>query len=505
MELFQKSLILSLIVRVWDGIIACYRRSLLCRVVNAIVDWFKRGIIWRVLTAPSGLEERFRGSLFYRLLTWVFNAVPRLLNLIYRKMRPVADRSLFCRFLRFLGRRTLFFGGVVLLIMLASPYERWNNMYGFLLSTLLLCLLWVDCTFHPEQRIDVAQVGCWPVLFSTVTCLSLLWSQAFSLSFKFLFFHITAILLVLVLVTAVRSEEQLLHLLELVAAGLLIAGIFALYQRVSGIEANASFTDLELNANMPGRVYSFFQNPNAYASILVMFTPLMLALTFLAKTWRQRALFAAATAVSGVALIMTYSRGGWLALAFAGVVLMLLLCPKWVPLLIVVGIAAFPFLPSNITNRLLTIFVGGDSSISSRNYIYSSMVRLLKENWLLGVGLGTNALKRGVAYYDVYFASFPFVHAHNMVLEVWGESGIFAAISFVMTMFTTFRKGLRAKRQAATPLLRAMVAGSVAGLAGSMLFGLTDCTWVFPRVMVLFWALVGILYCGIKLSKGSVK
>ena len=38
-----------------------------------------------------------------------------------------------------------------------------------------------------------------------------------------------------------------------------------------------------------------------------------------------------------------------------------------------------------------------------------------------------------------------------------------------------------------------------------MLFGLTDCTWVFPRVMVLFWALVGILYCGIKLSKGSVK
>ena len=70
MELFQKSLILSLIVRVWDGIIACYRRSLLCRVVNAIVDWFKRGIIWRILTAPSGLEERFRDSLFYRLLTW---------------------------------------------------------------------------------------------------------------------------------------------------------------------------------------------------------------------------------------------------------------------------------------------------------------------------------------------------------------------------------------------------------------------------------------------------
>jgi len=505
MKYIQQSLILSLIVRGWDAVIACYRKSLLCRAVNRLVSLFKRGGIWFILTARSGLAPRFRESLFYRLLTWVFNAVPRLLNFICRKIQPAVDNSLFCRLLRLVARNTAFFCGVVLLVMFATPYERWNNMYGLLMSVGLMCLLWIDCAFHPEQRIDVADVGHWPVLFAAVTCLSLLWSQAFDLSFKFLFFHITCILLVMVLVTAVRTEEQLFRLLELVALGLLIASLYGLYQRAVGIEASSSFTDLEANAGMPGRVFSFFQNPNAFANLLVLFTPLMAAMIFGAKTWRQRLLFGAAAATSLVALVMTYSRGGWLSIAFAVFVLMLLLCPKWVPLLILVAVAALPFLPANITNRLLTIFVGGDTSISSRNYIYSAMIRLLKENWVLGVGLGTHALKRGVLYYGTYFAEFPFVHAHNILLEVWGESGIFAAISFVMTMFTAFREGYRARKRAKTPFLRLAAAGGVAGLAGSMLFGLTDCAWVFPRVMVLFWALVGILYCSIKLSKTEVK
>ena len=505
MDVFRNSLILSLIVRIWDSVIACWRRSLIARLIAFLVGWFRRGLVWGALTAPSLLERLFRDSLFYRILSWIFNAVPRLLQLIYRKIQSAVDGSIFCRFLHFLSRRTLFFTGIALLIMLVSPYERWNNMLGFLMAAALLCLLWVDCMFHPEQRLDVAELGPWPVLFSAVTVCSLLWSQSFDLSFKFLFFHITAILLVVVMVTAVRKEEQLYHLLELVALGMLVSGAYALYQRVTGIEASASFTDLAANANMPGRVFSFFLNPNAYANLLVMFTPLAIALIFGARSWRSRLLFTLTSAVCLVALVMTYSRGGWLAIAFAVVVLMLLLCPKWVPLLVVVGIVALPFLPSNITNRLLTIFVGGDSSISSRNYIYSAMVRLIGHNWLLGAGLGTNALKRAMHFYHCYFAEFPFVHAHNILLEVWGESGVFGAITFVMTMFTTFRKGYRAKKQAETPLLRFILAGGLAGLAGSMLFGLTDCAWIFPRIMVLFWVLVGIIYCGIKLSKGTVK
>jgi len=505
MELFQKSLILSLIVRGWDAVIACYRKSFLCRIVNAAVAMFKRGGIWFLLNARSGLENAFRESLFYRILTLVLNAVPRLLNFIYRKLQPAVDRSLFCRLLRFVGRNTAFFCGIVLLVMFATPYERWNNMTGLLMAFALLCLQWVDTAFHPEQHIDVAEIGHWPVLFAVVTCLSLLWSQAFDLSFKFLFFHITCILLVIVLVTAVRTEEQLFRILELVALGLLISGLFGLYQRVTGIEASSSYTDLSLNASMPGRVYSFFQNPNAYANILVLFTPLMAAMIFVVKTLRQRLLFAVTSVVCLAALVMTYSRGGWLAIAFAVFVLMLMLCPKWVPLLVIVAVAAVPLLPANILNRLLTIFVGGDSSISSRNYIYSAVVRLIGKNWLLGVGLGTHALKRGVAYYGVSLSSFPFGHAHNILLEIWGESGVFAAVAFVMAMFTSFRKGIQAKKRAATPFLRFAIAGGVAGLAGSMLFGLTDCAWVFPRVMALFWALVGILYCGIKLSKSEVR
>lgn len=504
MDYIRQSLILSLLVRGWDWVAALYRESLLCRCVERAAAMFRRGAVWRFLHLRTGLAGAFRESLFYRLVTWAFNLPPRLLGRVYRRAKPAVDGSLFLRLLHSLGRRTVPLAGVLCALILITPDKRWNNMYSLVFAAALLCLLWVDCTFHPEQRIDVAQVGHWPALFAVVCFLSCLWSQEMSFSLKFVFFHLTCVLVVVVMVSAVRGEEQLLRLLELAAVGLLAAGLYALYQRASGISANASFTDLDANADMPGRVYSFFQNPNVYAYILVLFTPVMLTMAVTVKSWRRRALFAVTAAVSAAALIMTYSRGGWLAFAFGIFVLMLLLCPKWVPPLIIVGVLALPFLPSNITNRLLTIFTGSDSSISSRNYIYSAAVRLIQRNWLLGVGLGTNALKRGVVYYGVYQGSFPFVHCHNIFLEIWGESGIFGLLAFVGAVFTALRDGVRAKRRASTPLLRGIAAGSVAGVAGSMVFGLTDYAWVYPRVMVLFWLLMGVLYCAIKLSKAEV-
>jgi O-antigen ligase len=253
---------------------------------------------------------------------------------------------------------------------------------------------------------------------------------------------------------------------------------------------------------MPGRVFSFFQNPNAFANLLVYFIPLMAAMIFYSPGWREKLFFLLVTGAAGLVILLTGSRGGWLSLAAAFFVLALCLCPRWVPLLILIALFALPFLPDFIKARIMSIFAG-DSSISSRNYIYSAVVRLLEGNWFLGVGLGTTALRRSIAYYGVYHAWFPFVHAHNILLEIWAESGVFAAFSFIAAICASFAKGLAARKRARTPLLKAIVSGSVAGLTGSMVFGLTDYAWSFPRIMVLFWFLIAILYSAIKLTKSG--
>ncbi len=500
MSLLQQSLVFSWLVLAWDRVILLYQGSLFSSAVDWLWRLFQRGFFYRLFHSPSRLESGWTNSLFYRFLSFSFN-LPRALFGRFRQCHArIFDESLFCALLRFLGRCTPYYMGAYLCLILVVPYSRWNNMYSLILSIFGLLLFWLSSLSDESQRIDLSKIGPWPTLFATVTCLSLIWSQDFSISLRFLFFTLTCILTVVVVVSSIRTERQLFNLLVLLGLGLLLCSLYGIYQSYVGVEASTSFTDLDINADMPGRVFSFFKNPNAFANLLVFFIPLMAALIFYSPSWRDKLFFLGVTGLACLALLFTFSRGGWLSLLISFFVLALCLCPRWVPLFVLLGLLALPFLPDTIKARILSIFAG-DSSISSRNYIYSAVVRLLKDNWFFGVGLGTSALKRGISYFDVYHATFPFVHAHNILLEIWAESGIFAALSFICTICASFIKGFAARKRAKTPLLRAIIAGSVSGLVGSMVFGLTDYAWAFPRIMVLFWFLFAILYAAIKLSK----
>jgi putative inorganic carbon (HCO3(-)) transporter len=250
-------------------------------------------------------------------------------------------------------------------------------------------------------------------------------------------------------------------------------------------------------------VFSFFENPNSYGNILVLFAPIMLTMAFYSpKVW-QRFGFGAVFFLCCIALMMTYARGGWLALAFAIFILMVILCPRWIPLIIALGFLAVPFLPDSIIARFLTIFSGSDSSIYTRGYIYSAMVRIIGQNPVFGAGLGAAVLKYAIEVAGVYKASAVFVHAHDIYMQIWGESGIFALISFLIAIYLPLRSGVRSIKKHPSSMLKGILAGCISGLSGSLFFGLTDYAWSYPRVMVMFWFVFAILCAAVKLSKSQ--
>jgi putative inorganic carbon (HCO3(-)) transporter len=506
MEFYQNSFILSLIVRFWDAVTACFKNSLLYRLCCRIRDLFRDTLLMWLGSHEGTLSRSWEDSLFCHLVIWCMNLVPNLLHWLYTKAKVTADRSLLCRrVLPFLGRCTLPVLGVMMFALLIIPQQRWDNRYSLMAVVFALLLFWLSGANDREQRLGLREIGPWPVLFAFTICLSFLWSKQPSLSLRFLGFGVTCMILVVLLVSAVRNSKQLLGLIACCAAGLFLCCLYAFGQRLGGLEADEVLTDLSLNANMPGRVYSFFENPNSFANILVFFAPLMLTMAFFSpKVWYKLG-FAVVFGLCCGALLMTYSRGGWLALAFALFILMLLLCPRWVPLLLVLGFVAVPFLPDSILSRFLTIFNTSDSSIYTRGYIYSAMVRIIGQNWFFGVGLGAEALKYAIECSGVYHASALFVHAHNIYMQIWAESGLFAILAFVCTMFLPMRAGTRRLRQGATPLLRGVIAGCISGLAGSLLFGVTDYAWSYPRVMVMFWFVFALLLAAVKLAGKNTK
>ena len=68
---------------------------------------------------------------------------------------------------------------------------------------------------------------------------------------------------------------------------------------------------------MPGRVESYFDNPNTFAEVPILLLPLVLALILCSKRGISRVTACGVFAVGVLALGMTYSRASWVGMACA--------------------------------------------------------------------------------------------------------------------------------------------------------------------------------------------
>ena len=491
----------SLGVRIWDCITAIFTNSVLYWLFVKLVKTYKRSLLAAFLEADGLFNSVWSSSTLRRSLEFLINAVTNLLNRAISPLGRTARNSFFLRLFESLGVLTPYLISLGIFAFFIIPQERWNNSYSLLLMLAALALFYVSAIRNRARELSLRNLGPWTVVYAVTVILSYAWSQNTGQSTRFLFFSVTCILLVLVFVSSIETERGIYFAVLCIGAGMCICSLYAVYQSINGIEASKSFTDLDLNFGMPGRAFSFFENPNSFANVLVFFTPLMLSMGFYAPRTREKLFFFSTASLGAVALLLTYCRGSWVAFAFAVFILMAILCPRWIPLVIVIGVVIVPFLPQSILNRILTIFNSSDSSISSRSYIYSAVIKIIAKNPIFGVGLGSNTLKYAIESASVYNAHFPFIHAHNIYLEIWAESGIFALTAFCFALYHRMRKGIRRIAYGTSPLLKGIIAGCVSGLSGSLLFGITDFAWGYPRVMVLFWFLFALLCSANKLSK----
>ncbi len=496
MKLVRESLLWQLLALLVSWLDAAVRESFLARWTGAVWRWlgrqYDRSLLKLLLTCPRRLDGKLRESLFGRALNGLL-ALPG----------HILDRSCVVNALADVSGRWL---KVLLafcpLFILSVPYESWNNqsmLYLFLLALGMLLL-------SRQRKLSLEDIGFWPLAFFLVTLGSVVWSSDPADSLRFGVFACICALGVLLCVHALDSGKKLMWVAFGIALGLLVCCAYGLWQRWSGIEPNAHYTDLSSNANMPGRVYSFFDNPNSFANIPVLFAPLMLALFFFSPKLWQKLLFGLVFLLASLCLIMTYTRGAWLAWAFSLFVFVLLVRPRLAPWLAVLALMCLPLLPDSILARFLSIFTG-DSSISSRGPIYRSILRLIKRYPLFGVGLGSTNLRSVLNELELYTGGAYFVHGHNVLFQIWGESGVFALGSFCLASSFALRDGLRdAFRPAAEgegDPVRGVLAGSACGLLGSLVFGMTDYIWSYPRIMILYWFLFGLLLAADRLRKGA--
>jgi len=198
---------------------------------------------------------------------------------------------------------------------------------------------------------------------------------------------------------------------------------------------------------------------------------------------------------------MTYSRASWVGFACGLVVFVFLWKPKLLPGCFVLGLLCIPFLPSSILHRVQTITNFSDTSTASRVPLYEAALALIRRSPVSGAGLGTAAVQKYIDVNNLYHARAPFVHAHDMYLQIWIEEGLLGVASFVGGMLWSIKRTAAAVRHGRPSAARTMACAGAGALAGSLVCGLADYLWNYPRVMCIFWFVFALTLAAVKLCR----
>lgn len=507
MTIVESSFICRFFLSLWAALVGAWEDSRVGKALGALGKSFARQVkgsaVCRFLWREGTLPKSWGTSLTCKVLTFILNIPCAICRWIYSLCKGVWDGSLAFRAVTGLGGMPYLCLGGFVALMLMVPHGNWDNRWALMAAIALVALFALGSAVKPQNRLEMVELGPWFTLFMAFVCYAFLASLSWSMSIRFMGFYLAAFLLCLLAVSAVKRYEQVELMVALVVAGLTVAALYGCYQGVIGVEVVANQQDMSVNAGMPGRVYAFFDNPNNFAELLVMLTPLNYALFLNAKTWRGKVGALFSFGVCAIALGFTYSRSGWLGIALATVVFIAFCNWKLIPLLLVLGACCIPLLPETIYNRILTIGNTKDSSTSYRFAIYGASGVLMKDYWYRGVGLGSDILTKTFRGYPPMFdGNFP-IHTHNNYLQVWAEMGPGGIITFICMLLSQVKAGIKGYVSCTDRRVKNLLAAGVAGFCGILLISVAEYTWFYARNMFIYFFLFGLIAACVKLARNS--
>jgi O-antigen ligase len=207
--------------------------------------------------------------------------------------------------------------------------------------------------------------------------------------------------------------------------------------------------DLVVNRRIVGYDAPLALNPNDLALILNLIIPLAIALLLTAQTVSVRFVLLAIVVLHATAVILTFSRTGFITLAAVAAVTLWKLRRRpeapWLWGALVLALACVPLLPSGYSDRLSTISDVDSDPTGSSQARWADMIaatRLVTRNPIVGAGIGQDILalneERGAKWLQV----------HDTYLEYAVELGIPGLVLFVVLLVASMRSARFAQRAA---------------------------------------------------------
>lgn len=391
-------------------------------------------------------------------------------------------------------------------VYVVAPFSS-TTLIGLLL--MVCAAYWLLLTLSDEKTVPLTPIHFLVVLYWSISAIATLLSPVrtaameglIKLTLNLLFFALLARVLRLPKWRSVLITTYL-HIATIVSVG-------GLRQWFFGADALATWVDADSSLAGTTRVYSFLGNPNLLASYLVPAVIFSAVSCFAWRHWGPKALAIVMFVVNAACLVLTFSRGGWIAFVVSNFILMVLLVywfsqylprfwQRWaMPL--VLGLSAAVVIGAVATvdplrDRVLSMFEGReDSSNNFRINVWAAVQEMIRDRPILGIGPGNDAFNRVYPRYQR--TGYTALSAYSVVLEILVETGIIGLTCFLWLLLVTFNLGwtrLQHLRQSANREGLWLMA-AIATMGGMLVHGLVDTVWYRPQVSTLWWLMVAII------------
>ncbi len=239
---------------------------------------------------------------------------------------------------------------------------------------------------------------------------------------------IKAVLMFIVMVNVLRTRRRLMQMMWLS----LSIGVYLSYVSLD------MYMRGELNSEgyrVVVEIGGLFGNPNDMALHLVMMTPLAITLGIAAQKKSLKIIYFAMAALFIGANMVTYSRGGFLALLAVAIILVWKLGRRnrlqITVISTVVSFIVLLFAPGNYGLRMLSIFIPGLDPVGSsgqrQELLIRSILVSIRNPWGIGIG------------------NFPIVgvqnlQSHNAYTQISSELGILGLSAYLVFILSPLRK-----------------------------------------------------------------
>ena len=423
----------------------------------------------------------------------------------------------------FLYKNSLFLQNIDLFILLSIITVLvmsliLNSDYIGFIAFITLFLTVVKILTKPQEKFSFNIFEIFLVTYFMLVVISLAGSSLFILSLKGFFKTLLYIGFYFSCAHYLKhNTNKIPWIIITIAFCMSFESIAALLQNFSHVEAISTWQDTSgLNPEeVMTRVYGTLKpfNPNLLGGYFVSGIPALFAacIYFLINKHHKLALTAAIFSIlSVIALFATGCRGSYLALILIFACIFLVSAKffwhKYKKIYLSLAGCAIGLFTSalifvtSLRARFLSIFaMRQDSSNSFRFNVYQSSLQMLKDNWILGIGVGNRNFRE---IYGLYMKTgFDALSAYNIFLEIAVESGIFALIAFLGFLITLIKDAVKIILKSTEHEKIIFVSAALISILAVMFHGLVDTVFFRPQIQFVFWCMTAVISAEVFTSK----